>query len=558
MPSEFKTRNSNTNIEKNQELEFINQDALITQKLNLNNLINDLESRLNVNPTNETIEQIKNDYPQIVKITRSQNVNIRKYQVNKIDDNHVNIAIPTKKELYHLTINLDYYTNIKDKEELRMFTVTYIQNNRWKTTPTKYKPKKNLSLNLDNNLPDLNPNFDEKGISHYIQNEILIKFKGKIPEQELEQLVKRYDLIINKKNTNTVVAHSEKYSTKDLIKLFEQNELDNNFIDYIEPHFIYLSNNTKPNNFYQFIPNDVLYNEYQWNLPMIYTIEGWQKTKGNEDVIVAVIDTGVDLTHPEFEGRLVEGINIIEPGRQPIDDDGHGTHVAGVISANTNNQEGIAGLTWYTKIMPIKVLDQSGAGTLFDVAEGIIWATNNGAKVINMSLGNYAESQYLHDAVKYAYEKDVIMVAATGNDDTDELGYPAAYPEVLGVSAVDEHSNRAEFSNYGEYVDVVAPGVSIPSTYPDNQYAALSGTSMASPHVAGLAALIRSFNSNLSNEDIYDIIKHSSTDLGKKGKDDYYGYGQINVEKAISYSKPKDLGDSILLSWIKNLINIGK
>jgi len=193
--------------------------------------------------------------------------------------------------------------------------------------------------------------------------------------------------------------------------------------------------------------------------------------------------------------------------------------------------------------MPIKVLDQSGAGTLFDVAEGIIWATDNGAKVINLSLGNYAESKYLHDAIKYAYSKDVVMVAATGNDNTDELGYPASYPEVLGVSAVDSFQSRAEFSNYGDYIDVMAPGVNIPSTYPDNQYAALSGTSMASPHVAGLAGLIRALNPSLTNEEVYNLIKDTATDLGAPGKDIYYGYGQININKAVNKATPEKTED---------------
>lgn len=232
------------------------------------------------------------------------------------------------------------------------------------------------------------------------------------------------------------------------------------------------------------IPNDLLFSQYQWNLPVIETNRGWDLSKGSEDVIIAVIDTGVDLQHSDLDGQLVEGYNIVEKDKQPLDDVGHGTHVAGIIGALVNNGEGVAGVSWYNKIMPVKALDGSGSGTTYAVAEGIIWATDHGAKVINMSLGNYADSQFLHDAVKYAYDRDVVLVAASGNDNTERPGYPAAYPEVLAVAATDSNQKRAEYSNYGDYIDVAAPGTNIASTFPGNQYAALSGTSMASPHAA--------------------------------------------------------------------------
>ncbi|MDU5949846.1 MAG: S8 family serine peptidase, partial [Paenibacillus macerans] len=155
------------------------------------------------------------------------------------------------------------------------------------------------------------------------------------------------------------------------------------------------------------------------------------------------------------------------------------------------------------------------------------------AKVINMSLGNYADAQFLHEAIKYAYNHDVVLIAATGNDNTERPGYPAAYPEVLSVSATDFNLKKASFSNYGDYIDVMAPGESIASTYPDNQYAALSGTSMASPHVAALAALIRSINPDLKNTEVMDIIRKNVIDLGDAGRDKYYGYGQIDVYAAL-------------------------
>ncbi|MNI44762.1 Minor extracellular protease Epr precursor [compost metagenome] len=298
----------------------------------------------------------------------------------------------------------------------------------------------------------------------------------------------------------------------------------------MDPFEPYKENNTVTPSF---IPNDLLFSRYQWNLPVIETMEGWQVNRGAQDVIVAVVDTGVDLNHPDLVGQLLPGYNAVSENDQPNDDVGHGTHVTGVIAAAVNNNLGVAGMTWFNKVLPVKVLDQTGAGSTYAVAQGIIWAADHGAKVINMSLGNYADSEFLHDAVKYAYDKDIVLVAASGNDNTERPGFPAAYPEVLAVAATDANNEKASFSNYGDYIDVAAPGVSIASTYPDSQYAALSGTSMASPHVTALAALIRSTNPLLTNEQVYDLIRKSATDLGDKGKDNYFGYGLIDVVKAV-------------------------
>jgi subtilisin family serine protease len=281
------------------------------------------------------------------------------------------------------------------------------------------------------------------------------------------------------------------------------------------------------------VPNDTLYSKYQWNLPEIATETGWNVSRGSTDVIVAVVDTGVQSDHPDLKGRLVKGMNIVDPSSPPEDDVGHGTHVAGIISALVNNNEGVAGMTWFTKIMPVKVLDSTGAGSTYSVAEGIIWATDHGANVINMSLGNYTDAQFLHDALKYAYEHGVILIAASGNDNTDRPGYPAAYPEVFAVSATDADESRAKYSNYGDYIDVVAPGTSIPSTYPGSRYAALSGTSMASPHVAALASLVCAVNPVLSNVEVMDLLRQTAKDLGTPGKDNDFGYGQIDVRSAL-------------------------
>ncbi|WP_312150006.1 S8 family peptidase, partial [Paenibacillus odorifer] len=301
-----------------------------------------------------------------------------------------------------------------------------------------------------------------------------------------------------------------------------------------EPHYMYLTNDTITKNAEGTVtPNDMLFSTYQWNLPAIETELGWNLSKGSKEVVVAVVDTGVQINHPDLQGKLLTGYNAITNGSTPEDDVGHGTHVSGIIGALVNNGEGVAGISWYNKILPVKALDNSGAGTTYSVAEGIIWAADNGAKVINLSLGNYADSQFLHDAIKYAYDRDIVLVSAAGNDNTERPGYPAAYPEVIAVAATNASGEKASFSNYGDYIDVAAPGESIASTYPDSQYAALSGTSMASPHVAALAGLVRSLNPNLTNKEVMDLMTKNAVDLGTSGHDKYFGWGQVDIYKTL-------------------------
>ncbi|MGQ8873876.1 S8 family peptidase [Paenibacillus sp. TSA_86.1] len=370
---------------------------------------------------------------------------------------------------------------------------------------------------------------DNANASHFYENEIVIRFRQDPGERDMRTIRSDLKMQSVRKLGYTYVFRSETMNYKQLRDYFgsKWNPL------YMEPHYMYLTNETAAEQPDVPIPNDVLFSDYQWNLPAIETNRGWNITKGNKDVIVAVVDTGVDVNHPDLKGKLLEGYNVVNPGNKPLDDVGHGTHVAGIIGAIVNNNEGVAGMSWYNKVLPVKVLDNSGSGTTYAVAEGIIWAADHGAKVINMSLGNYADAQFLHDAIKYAFDRDIVLIAATGNDNTERPGYPAAYPEVFAVSATDPDMNKATYSNYGDYVDVTAPGSSIASTYPDNQYAALSGTSMASPHVAALAGLIRSLNPDLTNTEVMDLMRQSVIDLGEPGHDKYYGYGQIDVYKAL-------------------------
>ncbi len=380
---------------------------------------------------------------------------------------------------------------------------------------------------------------DNGNASHYYINDVAVHFKQPLTEVQLQQIKTDIEATSVQHLNENYVFRSKSMDAKKLIAYFEKNWK----AAYAEPHYLYMTNDAVKEQFTQstqneqpqtIIPNDVLYSRYQWNLPSIETEKGWNISRGKDDVIVAVLDTGVQSNHPDITGRLTGGRNIVDTSKTPEDDVGHGTHVAGIIGATVNNNEGVAGVSWYNKIMPVKVLDQSGAGSSYAVAQGIIWAVDNGAKVINMSLGNYANAQFLHDAVKYAYERDVVLVAASGNDNTDRPGYPAAYPEVFAVGATNSAKQRASFSNYGDYIDVAAPGESIASTYPHSQYAALSGTSMATPHVAALAGLIRSVNPELTNDEVMSIMRSTAIDLGEPGKDPYFGYGEIDAQKALT------------------------
>lgn len=370
---------------------------------------------------------------------------------------------------------------------------------------------------------------DNEGTSHYYVQQVVVGFKNDLNAQQIAQIKEDIRASHVHKLGYTYVFESEAMTTEQMIHYFSQWD-----ISYVEPHFMYMTNES-------FVPNDVLYHRYQWNLPMIDSDAGWRLDVDDEGPVVAVIDTGVDLNHIDLNGRLTEGYNTLDPTKAPYDDVGHGTHVSGIICALINNAEGVAGMSLYNKVMPIKALDHSGAGSTYAVAQGIIWATDQGAKVINLSLGNYIPSEFLHDAIKYAYDRDVVIVSAAGNDDTEDPGYPAAYPEVLAVSATNAAQRIATFSNFGSYIDVAAPGENIASTYPDDAYVAMSGTSMASPHVAALAALIRTVNPALSNVNVMDIIRDSAIDLGASGYDNYYGHGQIDVAQALQMTMHPEL-----------------
>jgi subtilisin family serine protease len=244
------------------------------------------------------------------------------------------------------------------------------------------------------------------------------------------------------------------------------------------------------------VPNDPNYGSQSAYLEAMHLPEAWNTTTGNGNLILAILDSGVDLSHPDLRGRLVQGYDFVNNDANPSDDFGHGTMVAGIAAAQTNNGQGVAGATWQGKIMPVKVLDSRGSATDNDIAAGIHYAVDHGASVINMSLGGPGASDILQSAVDYATGHNVVVVAAAGNDggtaDASVPHYPAACNGVIAVGATDSSGRLADFSSYGPWVDVLAPGEGIVSTTYNGSYGSGSGTSFSSPLVAAVAMLLRS------------------------------------------------------------------
>ncbi|MDQ1459514.1 MAG: hypothetical protein QOI08_998, partial [Actinomycetota bacterium] len=258
----------------------------------------------------------------------------------------------------------------------------------------------------------------------------------------------------------------------------------------------------------------------------------WDIAKGS-DITVAVVDTGVDRTHPDLVGGLVDGHNVVDPNRPPDDDNGHGTMVTGIVAARTNNQRGVVGIAPGAKVMPIKVLDANGSGTDTDIAIGIDWARTHHVNVINLSLGGSFDDPMLAAAVQNAIAANIVVVAAAGNDGAETIGFPASYPGVLAVSATSHTGALTSFSSYGWRIDVAAPGLDITSTAFDGSYATESGTSFSSPIVAGVAALVRAKHPTWTQAQVAAQIRDTARDFGLPGVDPAFGHGIVDPLGAV-------------------------
>jgi thermitase len=280
------------------------------------------------------------------------------------------------------------------------------------------------------------------------------------------------------------------------------------------------------------LPNDPLYPQ-QWGLSIVSAPAAWDTTVGT-GTIIAIVDTGIDISHPDLSDRIVAGYNTLTDSPDAVDDNGHGTRMAGIAAATGFNYLGIIGVAPNAWLMPIKSLDSTGAGTYADVAQGIVYATDHGARVINLSLGGAVDSSTLLTAVTYALDHGIVLVAAAGNDGFSVQAYPAAYPGVIAVAATDAGDSAATFSNYGPWISLAAPGVGILTTDLGGGYIDSTGTSPASPFVAGAAALLLSLNPQLQPQELAAALDLASDDRGAPGFDPHFGWGRLNVERAVT------------------------
>ncbi|MEA5532500.1 S8 family peptidase [Crocosphaera sp. XPORK-15E] len=320
------------------------------------------------------------------------------------------------------------------------------------------------------------------------------------------------------------------------------------YVEYIEPNYIYQALET---------PNDPEYSK-QWNLQNIHVERAWEETKG-EGITVAVIDTGVSRVPDLRQTEFVQGYDFVNDRNDASDDNGHGTHVAGTIAQSTNNNYGVAGIAYQAKIMPLKVLAAQGGGTVSDIADAIRFAADNGADIINMSLGGGGESQVMKDAIDYAYAKGVVIIAAAGNSNQNAASYPARYPKVISVSALDAAGKKAPYSNYGAGVDISAPGGSdsgkiIQETIDPNTgeavFSGLQGTSMAAPHVAGVAALVKAAGIK-QPEEIFAVLTQSSRKV-QEDPFNHYGAGQLDAGEAVKLALKGKITFRDFFRWLRD------
>ncbi len=332
-----------------------------------------------------------------------------------------------------------------------------------------------------------------------IQGRLTINFKPEMPEEEkktyLESIGAKVVGEIKELNSVTIEVDEnkvEEVKSSDKIAKSEPDYYVSILEDPTPSPSSYPSTSTPPTT--QFTVNDPRFSE-QWGLEVIGAKDGWIATKGNtEEIKVAVIDSGVCSNHPDLQGKILPGYDFVENDDTPQDELGHGCAVIGVIAANLNNKVGIAGIATNARIIPLRVLDAQGLGSYSNVASAIVYAVNNGAKIINLSLGGANASSILENAINYARDNNVVVVAAAGNTGRDGVLYPAAYDYVIAVGSVDSNLQRSSFSTTGPQLDIYAPGRDILSINKNGEYSYVSGTSFAAPLVSAIVALKSTFD----------------------------------------------------------------
>ena len=375
-------------------------------------------------------------------------------------------------------------------------------------------------------------------------DEIIIGYNQNMKPEEAKEffIQKGYEVIDIRREISAVLVRKQ----DDLATTLNSLQLSSE-VDYAEPNSTFYALGINH-------PNDEYY-EQQWHYRQIRLPQAWNYITGSRNVSIAVLDTGVDSNHPDLSNNIdsANGYNVIEGNSDYIDRNGHGTHVAGTIAANTNNGTGVAGVMWDSNIVPVKVLGDGGSGSLWHIADGILYASglledrpiDRPVDIINLSLGADSFSTALKDAVSKAHQEGVIMVAASGNSGNNNLLYPAAFSEVISVGAVDfNYPNKPElapYSNYHEDLDILAPGGDnsvdsnnndyvdgILSTFNDGEYAFMQGTSMAAPHVSGVLGLMLS--KGMRADYAVDLLLETTMDINS----DKTNAGLINAYFAVN------------------------
>lgn len=351
--------------------------------------------------------------------------------------------------------------------------------------------------------------------------EIIVKMKKQVAKSLASDVHKKMKADIKHHNESlnfyTVKVHGK--SAKEAVE--EYSKLPD--VEYAEPQVTVEG---------AWTPNDPSLATDQYAPQKIQLPEAWDYTRGKNNILVAVVDSGVKSDHPDLTGKVILGHDYIDGDDNPNDENGHGTGVTGIIGALTNNNMGIAGAVPNSKILAIRVLNASNSGTNDGVANGIIYAVDHGAKVINVSIRTLSDSQIIHDAVDYAWNHGGIVVAAAGNDGVTAPSYPAAYNNVVSVGGTDANDNKYSWTNFGNWVKIAAPAVNVYTTTNNNGYGSASGTSFAAPYVSGVAALLAS--QGRSNQQIRDAIYNTADNIPGTGTN--WVYGRVNALKAVKYN----------------------
>lgn len=369
-----------------------------------------------------------------------------------------------------------------------------------------------------------------------------------IKANRMSKLMNRFGVYrFQKIKSGLYVLPLDDYSNKDL-KIRELKE--SGHFNLVEPNYkLYIDQRVPERNYIKVIkhpddeplpvlstkeitPNDKGFTS-QYYLKQINAPRAWRTTVGSSQ-IVAVLDTGVDVNHPDLTGKISGSLE-----EDLTDNIGHGTEVSGIIAANTNNNQGIAGIAWKTMILSLRITDDVGQARVSTVVTALDEAYSSGAKIVQISLSTNQYSKTLQNAIKEAQNRGILVISTAGNTGVQEIRYPGGFPGVIAVGSTGQNKEIESYSTTGEHVTLVAPGTSIYTTSLNSSYQSVSGTSFSSPQIAGAAALVWSIAPDLTSDEVRDILIRSAEDLGDKGKDIKYGYGLLNTQRAVEMAKIK-------------------